>query len=214
VSKDKLKDIRREYGDRVLKREDLLGDPLKLFEKWFSDALKTTNPDPTAMSLATVDSEGHPDVRMVLLKGIAQGKLVFYTNYQSTKAEQLQTNPNVALNFYWPELARQIRIRGSVEKISEVDSDAYFASRPIKAQLSAILSVQSHEISDQENLENKLNALIEEHGQEPVIRPRHWGGYRVIPREYEFWQGRDNRLHDRYRYLRVKGGWQIQRLAP
>jgi len=214
MSKDKLKDIRREYGDRVLKREDLHGDPLKLFEKWFSDALKAANPDPTAMSLATVDAEGHPDVRMVLLKGIAQGKLVFYTNYQSMKAQQLEGNPNVALNFYWPELARQIRIRGSVEKISPTESDAYFASRPVKAQLSAILSEQSQVISDADNLENKLNALIEEHGQETVIRPRHWGGYRVIPREYEFWQGRDNRLHDRYRYLKVSGGWQIQRLAP
>lgn len=214
MGKDKLKDIRREYGDKILRREDLQGDPLKLFERWFSEVLKTQNPDPTAMSLATVDPKGQPDVRMVLLKGITDGKLVFYTNYASTKATQLEVNPNVAINFYWPEMARQVRIRGSVEKISPQESDAYFASRPLKAQLSALLSNQSNVIEDSADLEKKLNALIDEHGQEPVVRPKHWGGYRVIPREYEFWQGRDNRLHDRYRYVRVSGGWQIQRLAP
>lgn len=214
MSKDKLKDIRREFGDKVLKREDVIGDPLVLFERWFSEVLTTANPDPTAMHLATVDSQGHPDIRVVLLKEIKDGKFTFFTNYLSTKAQQMEGNPNVAVNFYWPEMARQVRIRGAVEKIPPAESDAYFATRPLKAQFSALISEQSQVIPDLENLELKLNDLINQYGQEPVIRPRHWGGYRLAPAEFEFWQGRDNRLHDRYRYQRISGGWQILRLAP
>jgi len=209
-----LADIRRDYGDLSLSEESAASDPIIQFKLWFEDVLEHEKNDPTAMVLSTVDSQGHPDSRVVLLKSIDEGNFVFYTNYQSAKALQIQYEPYVALNFYWPQMARQIRIRGRVKKISAADSDTYFSSRPIKSQLSATISPQSKEIRDRATLEKALNALIEEHGQETVVRPESWGGYVVIPDELEFWQGRDNRLHDRIHYYREAGQWRKRRLAP
>lgn len=214
MSKDKLKNIRREYGELALHRNDLADEPLVQFEIWLNAIVATDNDDPTAMVLATVDEQGQPDTRVVLLKGIDEGDLVFYTNYHSTKAQHISGNARVALNFYWPELARQVRIKGHAQKLSKEMSDAYFASRPQASQLSTIASEQSQVIADRESLQQKLNQLIYEHGQALVMRPEHWGGYRVRPHEFEFWQGRDNRLHDRFRYRRDGDVWQIERLSP
>ena len=166
------------------------------------------------MVLSTVDEKSCPDSRVVLLKGLEEGNFIFYTNYQSAKSMQIQNNPYAALNFYWPQMARQVRIRGRVKKVSTKQSDEYFSSRPIKSQLSAIVSPQSQEIMDRASLEHALNDLIQQHGQELVVRPNHWGGYMVIPEEIEFWQGRDNRLHDRIQYCRQEGAWIRRRLAP
>ncbi|MDR3442837.1 MAG: pyridoxamine 5'-phosphate oxidase [Legionella sp.] len=209
-----IADIRRDYGELNLNEEFLPEDPITQFHLWFEDVLKNETNDPTAMVLSTVDDKGCPDSRVVLLKGLEEGDFVFYTNYQSSKATQLQNKSYAALNFYWPQMARQVRIRGQVKQVSQEQSDSYFLSRPIKSQYSAIISPQSHEVPSRESLENALNDLIQKHAQEPVLRPEYWGGYRVIPYEIEFWQGRDNRLHDRIRYCRQKGQWEHHRLAP
>jgi pyridoxamine 5'-phosphate oxidase len=209
-----LADIRRDYGDLTLSEDSSSVDPIEQFKIWFEEVLKNEKNDPTAMVLSTVDEKGCPDSRVVLLKGLDDGNFVFYTNYQSAKSLQIQNNPFAALNFYWPQMARQVRIRGRVKKVSEKQSDEYFASRPIKSQLSALLSPQSQIILDRAFLENALNDLIQRQDQEPVVRPSNWGGYMVIPDEIEFWQGRDNRLHDRIHYYRQEGKWQHRRLAP
>lgn len=207
-------DIRREYGRLALSEEDVLDCPLAQFNRWFAEVLNVEKNDPTAMLLSTVDASGHPDSRVVLLKGLEDGAFIFYTNYESTKSIQIQQNPHVALNFYWPSMVRQVRIRGRVERVSEGQSDAYFSSRPTASQLSAIISKQSREISDRNELEQALNELISKNQQQTVMRPIHWGGYRVIPDELEFWQGRDNRLHDRIHYYREQARWVHRRLAP
>lgn len=209
-----LTDIRRDYGELSLSEDSVLQDPIAQFKLWFEQVLKQETNDPTAMVLSTVDQLGHPDSRVVLLKGLAQGHFIFYTNYQSTKAKQLEDNPYAALNFYWPQMARQVRVRGCIKKTSEEESDAYFYTRPHKSKLSAIISPQSQEIANREILEKALNDLIEKHGQDPVLRPIHWGGYLLFPDEIEFWQGRDNRLHDRIHYQRQEELWLRCRLAP
>lgn len=209
-----IADIRRDYGELNLSEESLPDDPIVQFKHWFEDVLKNEKNDPTAMILSTVDDQGCPDSRVVLLKGLDEGNFLFYTNYQSAKAEQMQNKPYAALNFYWPQMARQVRIRGHVKQVDKEQSDLYFSSRPIKSQISAIISPQSHEIQNRESLEKALNDLIQKHGQEPVLRPTYWGGYIVIPDEIEFWQGRDNRLHDRIHYYRQEGQWKHHRLAP
>lgn len=209
-----LTDIRREYGDSSLDEGNILPDPLAQFSVWFDDIVKAKQHDPTAMVLATVDQNGHPDTRVVLLKGIEEGSFIFYTNYQSAKALQIAQTPFAALNFYWPELARQIRIRGEVKKVSTELSHQYFLSRPLKSQLSALASPQSQEIPDRAFLENALNHLTQQHEHQPLTPPIHWGGYRLIPEEIEFWQGRNNRLHDRIQYRRQNNAWTQRRLAP
>jgi pyridoxamine 5'-phosphate oxidase len=209
-----IADIRREYGRLNLSLETAKTCPIAQFECWFAEVVKTEKSDPSAMVLSTVDEEGHPDSRVVLLKEVEKGSFVFYTNYESVKALQMRQHPQVALNFFWPEMARQVRIRGHVKQTSAAQSDAYFLTRPEKSQLSAIASPQSREIAGRDCLEEKLNALIIEYQQQPIVRPRHWGGYRVIPREIEFWQGRDNRLHDRIQYSFQEGIWQRRCLAP
>lgn len=209
-----LADIRRDYGELSLSEDSADADPIAQFKRWFEDVLQHEKTDPTAMVLSTVDDQGHPDSRVVLLKGIEEGNFIFYTNYLSTKAAQIQHEPYVALNFYWAQMARQVRVRGRVKRVSAEDSDIYFASRPLKSQFSAIISPQSKTIENREALETALNALIEQHGQEAVVRPENWGGYLVIPDEVEFWQGRDNRLHDRIRYFRQDSQWIKRRLAP
>ena len=209
-----LADIRREYGVLSLSEDSVLKSPVAQFKSWFEECLKSEKSDPTAMVLSTVDEQGHPDSRVVLLKGIEEEAFVFFTNYQSAKAIQLQNSPYAALNFYWPQMARQIRIRGRVTRIPEKQSDLYFSTRPVKSQYSAIISPQSKQISDRHSLEKQLNDLIESHGQAPVQRPEQWGGYKVMPEVYEFWQGRDNRLHDRIQYTLSADQWLIRRLAP
>lgn len=207
-------DIRRDYGDLSLSEESASADPIIQFKNWFEDVLQNEKNDPTAMVLSTVDEQGFPDSRVVLLKRIEDGGFVFYTNYRSTKASQIKHEPHAAINFYWPQMARQVRIRGVITKTSAEDSDHYFSSRPIKSQLSAVISPQSQEISDRASLEKALNDLILQNGQEPVVRPKHWGGYKITPEKIEFWQGRDNRLHDRICYYRQDGNWMHHRLAP
>ncbi|KTC66455.1 pyridoxamine 5'-phosphate oxidase (plasmid) [Legionella adelaidensis] len=209
-----LADIRREYGNLTLTEEEALESPIEQFELWFAEVLKSEKSDPTAMVLSTVDERNIPDSRIVLLKEIDKGNFVFFTNYLSAKAVQIRKNPYVALNFYWPETARQVRVRGRVKETSKVKSDAYFASRPLPNQLSALISPQSEEITSREELEKRLNDLIESEQKDPIVRPVHWGGYEVIPDEIEFWQGRDNRLHDRIHYFHENGKWVHRRLAP
>lgn len=207
-------DVRRDYGEYTLNGESVPTDPFIQFQLWFEDVLKSEAQDPTAMVLSSVDAEGHPDSRVVLLKGLEAGQLIFYTNYQSAKAKQIQNNPYVALNFYWPQLVRQVRIRGTIKKISESQSDSYFLSRPLKSQASAIISNQSYEIPNRAFLEHSLNEVIEKHKVNVIKRPDYWGGYGVFPTEFEFWQGRNNRLHDRVHYYLKDGQWLHRLLAP
>lgn len=209
-----IADIRREYGDLNLDDESVLACPIAQFKQWFDEVLHIEKSDPTAMLLSTVDERGYPDSRVVLLKGLEEGAFIFYTNYQSTKSQQIEHAPHVALNFYWPEMARQVRVRGQVKRVSDSQSDAYFSSRPTNSQLSAIASPQSQKIAERRILEEALTALIVKYGQESILRPEHWGGYQVIPDEIEFWQGRDNRLHDRILYQKVNEDWTHCRLAP
>lgn len=208
--------IRREYGDLGLNECDMAADPITQFSRWFEEILYHGDSayDPTAMVLSTICSKGIPDSRVVLLKGIDQNDFIFYTNYQSTKGIQIAHQPYAALNFYWPQLVRQVRIRGSVSQVQDTISDAYFSSRPLNSQFSAIASPQSREIHDRGVLEKKLQQLIDSHGKEAIMRPKNWGGYRVTPFEIEFWQGRNNRLHDRIQYYKEQDRWTFRRLAP
>jgi pyridoxamine 5'-phosphate oxidase len=209
-----IADIRRDYGELSLNEELIPPDPILQFQLWFEEVLKNETSDPTAMVLSTVDSKGLPDSRVVLLKSIDAGAFFFYTNYQSIKAIQIKNNPYAALNFYWPHMARQVRVRGSVKKTSKEQSDRYFLSRPIKSQFSAVISRQSQEIPNRMFLEKALNDLIEHYEDKTLARPDYWGGYQLIPDEIEFWQGRDNRLHDRIHYYKQEGHWNVHRLAP
>lgn len=209
-----LAGIRRDYGSQGLNEDSIQACPIKQFELWFAEVVEHEKTDPTAMVLSTVDGNGRPDSRVVLLKGLDNGDFIFYSNYQSTKGQQMLSNPHVALNFYWPEMARQVRVRGQIKKVSAIMSDDYFSSRPLKSQLSAIASPQSQAILNREVLEDALDNLLNRQGQNLVKRPKQWGGYRVNPEEIEFWQGRDNRLHDRIQYCRQKKQWLIRRLAP
>lgn len=206
--------IRREYGNLGLLEENVLPCPLAQFERWFSEILKSETSDPTAMVVSTVDNKGHPDSRVVLLKGIIEGAFVFYTNYESAKGYQLLDNPFCALNFYWPQTARQVRVRGQVQKTTAIESDTYFNSRPKTSQLSALASSQSQILPNRTILEHRLNELILEYEKKLIHRPSYWGGYCVLPYEMEFWQGRDNRLHDRIQFKRDPSGWSYKRLAP
>jgi pyridoxamine 5'-phosphate oxidase len=209
-----IADIRREYGNLSLNEENVLASPIAQFEEWFAEVLQTEKSDPTAMVLSTVDECGYPDARVVLLKGLEDQAFVFYTNYQSSKALHLNKVPYAALTFYWPQTARQVRIRGKVEKISAEQSDAYFSSRPTLSQLSAISSPQSKIVAGRVILDEQLKNLTQQYQNKPISRPEYWGGYKLLPTEFEFWQGRDNRLHDRLQYLLKQGQWKIQRLAP
>ena len=206
--------IRREFGDLSLSEEETLSSPLLQFEHWFADARVHEHDDPTAMVLSTVDAQGRPDARVVLLKGTESGAFVFYTNYGSVKSLEIQATPYAALTVYWSKMARQVRIRGPVHRVSEATSDAYFASRPLMSQLSAMASSQSQELKSRAILEQRLHQLETQYRDNPVPRPFNWGGFAVIPDEMEFWQGRDNRLHDRIHYARQGENWQKRRLAP
>ncbi len=196
-----------------LSEADAGADPLRLFSAWLEDAVKAALPLPNAMTLATVTPQGTPDARIVLLKGLERGGFAFYTNYFSRKARQLEARPVACLVFQWSELERQVRAEGAVEKVSAAESDAYFASRPVGARLSAWASEQSATVPARGVLEAAVAAARSRFGDAPP-RPPHWGGYRVVPERIEFWQGRADRLHDRLLYTRATAGWKIERLAP
>lgn len=199
----------------ALLETDAPANPLALFAQWYLAAEAAALPEPSAMTLATATADGIPDARMVLLRGFDGRGFHFYTNYHSRKAAELLQNPRAALVFYWAPLTRQIRIEGTVEKISAEESDAYFRSRPVGHQLGAWASPQSQVIVGRRQLEENLEALKSRFPDGSVVpRPPHWGGFRVVAHTIEFWQGRDNRLHDRLRYRRVGDAWIIERLAP
>jgi len=208
-----IADLRQEYMRTGLAEADAHADPLQQFERWFKDALAAQLPLANAMTLATVSDAGAPDARIVLLKGVENGGFVFYTNYDSRKGRQLAAKPLACLVFLWTQLERQVRIEGSVEKVSAADSDKYFSSRPVGARRSARATAQSSVVAGRKFLENEMQKQKSEYGENPP-RPAHWGGYRVTPARIEFWQGRENRLHDRLLYSRTKDAWKIERLAP
>ena len=208
-------DIRKEYMQRGLHESEVGADPIRQFEAWFDAAREVTPLEPNAMALATVGADGRPSLRMVLLKGIDERGFVFYTNYESRKGRELADTPWAALTFFWPEMERQIRIEGQVERVSDEESDTYFHSRPIGSQLSASASRQSEVIPGREPLEERVAELAARYQDQEIPRPENWGGFRVIPDFIEFWQGRPSRLHDRLRYrLSADGSWIIERLSP
>src|SRR3989440_7852236 len=206
---------RYEHAAHGLRRSDLDPDPIKQFSNWFTAAIEAEIRDVNAMSLATAGRDGKPTVRIVLLKGFDQDGFVFFTNYESEKGRHLEANSYAALAFYWIELDRQIRISGPTEKTSREESEHYFRSRPVGSQLGAWVSRQSEVIDGRRVLDARLAEMTERFGEGPIPLPPHWGGYRVKPAVIEFWQGRANRLHDRFRYMRkADSSWQIDRLAP
>ncbi len=206
---------RYEHAPQGLRRRDLDPDPIKQFGNWFTAAIEASIRDVNAMSLATAGRDSKPTVRIVLLKGFDQEGFVFFTNYESEKGRHLEENAHAALAFYWIELDRQIRISGPAEKTSREESERYFHSRPVGSQLGAWVSRQSEVIDGRRILDARLAEMTERFGEGPIPLPPHWGGYRVKPVVIEFWQGRANRLHDRFRYMRkADSSWQIDRLAP
>lgn len=207
--------LRKDYTKQGLREIDLDADPFKQFKTWFDQALNAQLPEPNAMTLATATIDGKPSARMVLLKDFSDRGFVFYTNYQSHKGQELNTNPQAALVFWWAQLERQVRIEGKVEPVSPTESDEYFHSRPINSQLGAWVSNQSQVINSREVLEQRQEQLIVQYEQQTIPRPPHWGGFRVVPTEIEFWQGRPSRLHDRLVYrLQADNSWLIERLSP
>lgn len=209
-----ISNLRREYLGQPLLEEEAGLDPVVLFDRWFT-AARDVEVDPTAMALATVAPDGRPSVRTVLLKGYGADGFVFYTNYASRKAHEMAVNPRVSLMFFWRGLERQVRIDGTVEKVSAAESDAYFASRPLESRLSVYASRQSETVEDRSALDARFEAAAKQFADREVPRPDWWGGYRVTPGEFEFWQGRIGRLHDRLRYLKQSNGsWRRDRLAP
>ena len=189
-------------------------DPLEQFHRWYAEAEATGMRAPQAMALATAAADGAPSVRMVLLKGADDRGFVFFTGYVSRKAAELDANTRAALLFHWEALGRQVRIEGRVERVAGQESDAYFATRPRGAQLAAAASRQSSVLRDRAEIDDRVAELAREHEGSDVRRPDHWGGYRLVPEVYEFWQHRDDRLHDRLRYRRSNGDWVVERLSP
>lgn len=209
-----IADLRKEYIKNILRKEDLKNDPLSQFAIWFEEAQKAAAAEPNAMTLSTVSASGKPSSRIVLLKGIEDQAMIFFTNYSSDKGKDMLENPHVALNFFWPELERQVRIEGSITKTSADESDVYFNSRPIGSQLGAWASPQSSIVDSREEMEANLLEFERKFKDQVIPRPPHWGGYKVSPEKIEFWQGRASRLHDRFLYSLETDRWKIDRLAP
>lgn len=214
---DMVKDIasiRREYTRHELSEDSVLANPFEQFDAWFHEAVESQVPEPNAMSISTVDAQGRPSSRIVLLKGFDQKGLVFYTNYESRKAREIENNPRVSLLFFWPELERQVRVQGEAEKISKTESMKYFFSRPVSSRIGAWASAQSAVIEGRYVLEKRMQELKKKWNGEEVPYPSFWGGFRIKPELFEFWQGRVSRLHDRIEFVRDGEAWSHRRLSP
>ncbi len=210
-----LAELRKEYSKSSLDVTTVDVSPVTQFEKWFNEAMESSVAEPNAMNLATVNEQGRPSSRIVLLKGIEKGCFQFFTNYQSKKGRELELNPACALTFFWPELERQVRVEGMCARVSAEVSEKYFQSRPRGSQIGAWSSPQSTFIKDRLILEQRVTEIEKKFaGTEKLPRPKQWGGYEVHPFMIEFWQGRQSRLHDRVQYNKVDERWQIHRLAP
>lgn len=210
-----ISELRREYSREKLDMQHVDKNPFRQFEKWFREAIESEALEPNAMNLATLSEGGRPTSRVVLLKGVENDQFVFYTNYQSQKGRELDANPACALNFFWAELERQVRIEGIAQRVAPELSDQYFQSRPRDSQIGAWASPQSSIISDREILEARAKQIKDRfEGFEVLPRPKQWGGYGIAPHEIEFWQGRPSRMHDRIVYNLIDGEWKINRLAP
>lgn len=206
--------LRKEYRFGTLEREDLVANPFEQFGRWLTQAVEAGVPKPDAMVLSTASGSGKPSSRIMLLKGFSEEGFVFYTNYESPKAKDLTENPRAALLFFWPQKERKIRIEGRVKRLSAKESEAYFRTRPRESQLASWISRQSRVVAERKDLETKLETIRKKFDGRDVPRPPFWGGYRVIPSLFEFWQGRENRLNDRFRYRKTAQGWKTDRLQP
>lgn len=209
-----LSDVRKEYTKNGLYEEDLAPNPLDFFRQWLNNALELKIHEPTAMVVSTIGLDGNPSSRILLLKGLEESKLHFFTNYESQKAKELEKNPAVGLNFFWPEIERQVRIKGICAKSSLAKSKEYFHSRPRLSQIGAWASRQSQVVESREQLDSIFGELEQKWDGQEVPFPNNWGGYSVDPSEFEFWQGRENRLHDRLRYRKQDSSWIVERLNP
>ena len=209
-----ISELRREYRAAGLDRDQLDDDPVAQFGRWFGEAERADLIEPNAMTLATASPAGRPSARVVLLKGFGPDGFVFYSNYASRKGEELAANPHAALVFWWPPLERQVRLEGRVERTTTEESEAYWASRPLGSRLAALASAQSQVLADREELVRRVEELAARHRDGDVPLPEAWGGYRLVPEAFEFWQGQPNRLHDRFRYTRRQDGWLVERLSP
>lgn len=215
MSKDQyFNKTRIEYLKGALNEDAVSRSPFEQFREWFNEAIEGTEAEPNAFALATAGLDLQPSVRVLLLKSFDERGFVFFTNYESAKGYQLAENKRASMVFYWPSLERQVRLEGNVEKVSVAESDAYFNSRPRESQLGSACSRQSSVAICREEIDVALQKLGEQVSTGPVVRPAHWGGYRLIPHLFEFWQGRENRLHDRLRYRRDNDAWMIERLWP
>ncbi len=209
-----LAGIRKDYIKHSLDAVSVGSNPVFFFSGWLDEAIKSGVPEPTAMMVSTVSEDGKPSSRMVLLKGIGDGKFKFFTNFNSKKGQEITLNPAVALLFFWPELERQVRVEGIASRIPEEESDIYFNSRPLESRISAVASPQSSVVPGRKVLEEIYNSMAEKTISEAIVRPEYWGGYAVVPNMVEFWQGRPGRLHDRIRFRSEGNQWIKERLAP
>jgi pyridoxamine 5'-phosphate oxidase len=214
IENDKIANLRREWSSRKLDESNVNSNPIGQFSEWMQEAIDGDLLDVNAMALATADKNGAPSARIVLLKSIDKKGLVFFTNYESNKGKDLVENPKASVVFFWKELERQVRVTGTVEKISKKESEEYFKSRPYESQISAWASNQSSEVKNRKALEEKFEEFKKKYPVKKVPLPDFWGGYRINPDRFEFWQGRPNRLHDRIVYIKERGKWKIVRLAP